>query len=529
MTRYLIITLTFFCFSATESTAQKPRKKDLIPIENLIMAENYPQAIREIQQLQINYPNHAYLQLIEGICLLNTDGRIQDAIPPLLNASKQLGLYSSKNDHAIRANYHLGQAYHLSSQFNKALQRFEQLQKAVPPNRTDIHEQLRQQISYCKNAIELSKHPVHFRITNLGKSINSRYDEHSPVVSGDESLLLFTSNRKRGDQKGTDTAFSPENIYARQWADSQWDFTPGTSQLNTNQYDATCSLSADGQSLIIYRNEGNGDLFLSELNKDQWSSPQKLTKPINSSYEESHASLSLDGNSIVFTSNRPGGYGGMDIYLCQKLPDGSWGPAKRLSDAINTPLNEESPFLSYDGQLLYFASEGHTSMGGYDIFKCEKDSNGNWGQAINIGYPINTPGDDLFYFPTTDGQRVYFASERNEGFGRTDLYIIEFPEDDERSLAVVAGYLFTEEGKPASSAVITINKKENGQLMGTYRPQSDTGKYTLILPTGVSYQMTIDTPDAIRLTKDIEIPYQANYTSRTKAIFLHPMLVKKKY
>ncbi|MBR8535966.1 PD40 domain-containing protein [Carboxylicivirga sediminis] len=524
---FLIIILCAIVVPAIASD-KKPRKKDLVPIENLMQVDNYEKAAAQIKQLQKKHPDNPYLYLINGICLLNIDGRIKEAIHPLQLAKAHYGIYSNKNDNALKANYHLGQAYHLTYKFKEALALFEILQDSVPVNRSNIHAQLKQQINFCKNAIELEKQPVEFRITNLGQAINTEYDEHSPIISGDENLLMFTSNRKGLSKKIKDEALFPEDIYSTKWRDGQWlpSVNAGIS-INTNKYDATCSLSSDGQSLIIYRNEGNGNLYISQQSNNKWSEPQKLPKPINSAYEESHASLSLDGNSIVFTSTRPGGLGGKDIYISHKLPTGDWGKASLLSSAVNTPLNEESPFLSYDGQTLFFASEGHTSMGGYDIFKSEKDSSGNWGKAVNIGYPINTPGDDLFYIPTLDGQRVYFASERNEGYGRSDIYIIEFPETDERSLAVVSGYLFTENGQPSSESVITVTKALSDEEQGIFRPQTNTGKYTMILPTGIEYIMTIETPGMITISKELKLPYRTNYKTRTGATYLEPMVLKK--
>lgn len=527
MIKNLVTITLLICLLSFNTSAQKPRKKDVISIENTIKADDYKQANTLIVKLQKKHPNDPYLNLLKGICMLNLDNT-KEAILPLQMASNYYGLYSAKNDYGIEANFHLGQAYHLNYQFDSALKLFTQLSDTIPQKRTNLHKAINQEIAYCKNAIKLKQNPVDFRITNLGQAINTEFDEHSPVVSGDENLLMFTSNKQGIGKANSEQVLYPEDIYSTIWREGKW--LPSTNMgadINTNGYDATCSLSSDGQTLIIYRNTNKGDLYISHIDNDQWSSPQKLPKPINTAFEESHASLSLDGNTIVFTSDRPGGMGDKDIYMVHKLPDGSWGKISHLDSTINTALNEESPFLSYDGNTLFFASEGHSSMGGYDIFKSEKDEHGNWQKAVNIGYPINTPGDDLFYIPTLDGQRVYFASERAGGYGRADIYIIEFPIDDERSLAVVSGYLFTEDGNPSAKSVISIVSKESNKLIGTYKPQAMTGKYTMILPTGPDYIMTIDTPGMISLSKEIEIPYRANYKTRNTATYIDPIVIKK--
>ncbi|MCU4157230.1 PD40 domain-containing protein [Carboxylicivirga sp. A043] len=493
-----------------------------------MLIDNFKKASELIIQLQKRYPEDPYLQLLQGICYLNIDGKTKDAIKPLTKAKQHYGVYSKRNDNAIEANYHLGLAYHLDHQFEQALKLFEVLKDTIPVKRENIHKQLNQQINYCNNAIALKQNPVDFRITNLGQAINSEFDEHSPIISGNEDLLLFTSNKHGVAKKSKADGLYTEDIYSTQWREGAW--LPSVNAgptINTDGYDATCSLSSDGKTMITYRNHGNGDLYVSELKDDKWSTPEKLPKPINSSYEESHASLSLDGNTIVFTSDRPDGIEGKDIYIAHKLPNDEWGKVLLLNRNVNTELNEESPFLSHDGQTLFFASEGHNSMGGFDIFKSVRDENGQWQQPINIGYPINTPGDDLFYIPTLDGQRVYFASERPGGYGRSDIYIIEFPVTDERTLAVVSGFLFTEDGLPSVNSTITVTNKKSGELIGNYKPQTNSGKYTMIIATGITYEMTISTPGMISISKEINIPYRADYKTRANASYLEPMVLKK--
>lgn len=526
MIRILLVVLMFAVLPVTFAK-NKPKKKDLVPIQKLLNEDNYEDAAKKIELLQRKYPDNAYLHLLEGICLVNIDYRTDDAIRPLTLAKEHYGLYSKRNDYAVEANFHLAQAYHLNSRFEEALSLLNQLADTVPDSRKKLHAQFVEYSNYCKNAIELMKHPVDFRITNLGQAINSEYDEHSPVISGDESLLMFTSNRQGKGLKIDRNNLYPEDIYTSKWREGAWIPSVNSGkEINSVNYDASCYLSSDGKTLILYRNEAAGDLFISHFKDNDWTTPERLQKPISTKYAETHGSLSLDGNTIVFTSDRPGGLGGSDIYLSRKLPDGTWGKAILLSANINTELNEESPFLSYNDSTLYFASEGHTSMGGYDIFKSTLDENGQWTKAENIGYPINTTGDDLFYIPTLDGQRVYFASERSGGFGRSDVYIIEYPERDERSLALVSGFLFTEEGMPSSNSIINITKKDSGQTIGQYKPQAGSGKYTMILATGVEYEMVIETPGKASLTQVFNIPYKANYKSRASATYLDPLIIK---
>lgn len=527
MIKILIITIFSVSILQVCYAKKKPRKKDLIRIENEIGLDNFYQAAEESSTLLKEYPDDPYLNLLYGTCLLNINSRIGESIPPLEFAQKHYNLDSKPNEYAIEANYSLGKAYHLKYRFSEALDIYTHLQGVIPEKRTELREKITREIKINNNAIALKNNPIEFRITNMGQAVNSEYDEHSPVVSGDESLMMFTSNRQgTGVVKGAENLFS-EDIYQTVWREGRW--LPSTNTgtpTNTKGYEATCSIGPDGKTLITYRYNGNGNLYISNNIDGKWNESEKLPKPINSAYDESHGSLSPDGNTLIFTSDRPGGLGGKDIYFCRKLPDGSWGKLINPGEAINTPYDEESPFLSYDGKILYFASEGHTSMGGFDIFKSELNKDNAWNDAQNIGYPVNTTGDDLFYIPTYDGQRVYFASVRPGGYGRSDIYIIEFPETDERSLGVVSGFLYNEDGSPSTLSKITVTKEGTGETVGIYKPQPDNGKYTMILPTGIAYEMSVETSNKTNVLKSFELPVRSDYKTRASATFLDPIIIK---
>ena len=527
MIKILLATLLWIGAYQLCEAQNKPAKKDIVPIQNMMNLDRYKEAADNLTPLIKKHPDYALLDLMYGICLLNMHKRTNDAIIPLEKAKSKYGIYSKRDDYALETNYHLAQAYHLTHQFDKALKVLEELSNAVPLKRESVHAQINQLSANCRHALHFKKNPVDYRITNLGQAINSEYNEHSPVISGDEGLLMFTSNRYRTQQKNSAERLIPEDIYLSKWREGSW--VPALSAdptINSDGYDATCSLSPDGKTLIQYRSHAKGDLYMSNFENQKWTKPQKLPKPINSPYEESHGSLSLDGNTIIFTSDRPDGIGGKDIYISKKLPDGKWGKVILLGEEVNTAFNEESPFLSYDGKTLYFASEGHTSMGGFDIFKSERDSSNNWTKAQNIGYPINTPGDDLFYIPTFDKQRVYFASERPGGYGQSDIYIIEYPVSDDRSLAVVSGFLFTQDGQPSGSSRITVTNLSTGEEEGIYRPQTNSGKYIMILPTGIDYQMTVETAGKTSITQTFKIASRSDYKTQATATFLDPLVIK---
>lgn len=522
--------LIVFVCNLTLSAQSKIKKKQLTDITNDINLEKFEDAAAKLKALIRDYPEKPILNLQMGLCLLNMDFKSDDAIPYLEKAKESYSLEVRKNQRAIEARFYLAQAYHLNHRFEEALAGLVVLKDNISPKQKSLLKQIEREISYNENAIELKQHPVEFRISNLGQAINSEYDEHSPVISADESTLLFTSNRQgTGSLTGFDGMFY-EDIYQTLWREGRW--LPALNigeAVNTRGNDATCSLSADGQTMIIYRNDGvSGDLYYSRLCEEGWGEPQKFPDHINTSYNETHGSFSIDEQTLMFSSDRPGGFGGKDLYMVKKLPDGSWGKVLNLGPTINTAEDEESPFLSADGTTLYFASMGHCSMGGYDIFSSRMlaVNEQKWSEPVNIGYPINTPGDDLFYLPTYDGQRVYFASERPGGYGRSDIWLIEYPVTDERALAVVAGFIFTQDGLPSYESTITLTQKNNGGKVGVYRPHPETGKYVMIVPTGVNFTMTIRTFGKTTVTREFIVSARQDFQSRGNASYLDPVVVQ---
>jgi hypothetical protein len=186
-------------------------------------------------------------------------------------------------------------------------------------------------------------------------------------------------------------------------------------------------LSKDGKILLLSKDDNNeSDIYSSAFDGTIWSHAVKLNKNINSKYWESHAFVSEDGNQLVFASDRPGGFGGLDLYVSRKI-NGEWGPAINIGPEINTPFNEDRPFFTNSGKTLIFSSQGHENMGGYDLFKSELQPNGSWKRPENMGYPLNTPDDNTYFMPTGDAKSgYYFLDKDSEGFGKEDIYRINF-------------------------------------------------------------------------------------------------------
>lgn len=339
--------------------------------------------------------------------------------------------------------FNYAKALHLNHQFEKAITYYKDflsfLNIKYPKKYDDVKVFVVRQIEMCKNGLILLKYPVHhIEIKNMGEKINSKYDDIAPLLDLEEHVLLFTSRRPHNDSTETqrmdlDYEYMEDIYMSVKGDDHQHEWNEPfriDDEVNTKDHDAGVGLSASGCHLFIYRNNntGEGNLYETHINDEgKWSTPEKMPEGINTKYTESHATISADGTRLFFTSNRPG-MGKTDIYFSQKMSNDEnilWTKPILLDSMINTSESEESPFLSYDGNTLYFSSKGHNSMGGYDIFKSEYNPiTKRWSKAENLGYPINTADNDVFFVWTKHGTHAYFSSHHEDSYGEHDLYLM---------------------------------------------------------------------------------------------------------
>ena len=277
------------------------------------------------------------------------------------------------------------------------------------------------------------------------------------------------------------------------------------SNINTPGHEAAISLSYDGLQLFIYKDDDDdGNIYVSNFIDYQWTTPVKLNSNINTKYWETHASLSPDGNTLYFTSNRPGGFGGRDIYKSNKNSKGDWGPAINLGPTINTPYDEESPFIMSDGKTLYFSSEGHESMGGFDIFVSTVSADGFWSTPINVGYPINTTENDVFFVPTSDKKHAYYSSANDQGFGDQDIYMITIVHDKD-DFAVLKGIVTDPQTYKPIEAKVEVSDKSRNEVVANTMSNKTTGEYAITLPTDKDYSVKIQADNYKPYTTDIKI------------------------
>lgn len=350
-------------------------------------------------------------------------------------------VYELDPDYRFDILYNIGLGYHYAEEFEKAIEYYNRYIDKLLANSTYRGndrvslKDVERRIFECENGIEYKNNPGNVKIVNLGPNINSDSYDYAPVLNADETLLVFTSRRKEGNlnEDVFSDNFPYEDIYISRKSGGNW--APAKNigaPVNTKFFDSNLALSADGKTLFIYKDDNGGDIFTSELKPDNtWTAPKPLSDNINSSYNENSVSISPDGKILFFSSDRPGGYGGFDIYMARKDDKGVWGRTQNLGPTINTEYDEQSPFIDYDGKTLYFSSKGHKGMGGYDIYKTEYDSlEKKWTEPINLGYPVNSPDDDVFFVATKDGKRGYYATVRPEGLGFLDIYMLTIPDLD---------------------------------------------------------------------------------------------------
>ena len=337
--------------------------------------------------------------------------------------------------------FQIGRAYHYGFDFDGAIEHYEKYKKKYyakskyrGKDRTRLVT-VDRKLFECKNAKAIISRPTQYSIESIGEEINSPWPDYAPVISEDESVMIFTSRRQE-DNSSSDVDsdnFYFEEIYISRKEGGKWGQAKNIgAPINTTYHDANIALSADGNRLYLYKDTGRGDIYYSDYDGSKWSKPKFLSSRINSSvYAENSISETSSPDVVIYSSDRPGGEGGIDLYYCVTDSKGNWYKSKSLGEAINTKYDEDSPFLDYDGKTLYFSSSGHRGYGGYDVFRSVYDSaKAEWSKPENLGYPVNTPDNELYFHPTKGGRTAYFASVREGGLGFTDIFMVHYHGDN---------------------------------------------------------------------------------------------------
>jgi outer membrane protein OmpA-like peptidoglycan-associated protein/tetratricopeptide (TPR) repeat protein len=492
--RILVICLVAFCSVGNVASQSSEEKKLLKKARKALSEGNYVNAkANYLQLLQMN-PSSADYNFETGLSYYNSEIEREKSLT-YFTAS----LNNSGNDTIAELLYYLGRAHHYVHEFDKAIDYYNRFRKLIDADGAGeiLGRDVNHYIEMCNNGLKFQGDtPQKIEVVNMGNRVNSEYGEYAPIVKKDGTYMLFTA-RKKGSTGGKyyhDNKLF-EDIYISNKQGETWSAPSKldsslnyiSTKINSKYHDAAIAFNEDETKLFIYR---SADIWQSELKDGKWSEPVRMNDNLNSKEHEPSVYISPDEKTLLLTSNRKEGKGGRDIYLSNKLEDGSWGPVTLLGDEINTIYDDDAPFLTRDGLVLYFSSKGHNSMGGYDIFKSYKDEEGKWTAPENLGFPINSAGDDIYYIQNIEGTSAFYASNKANGYGDMDLYEVSLecksiPNTEIRGL-VVAG-----ENQLPVGAVIKVYDKESGDEMGTYNVDRNTGLYMMVLPPEKTYNLEI--------------------------------------
>ncbi|MES2837608.1 MAG: OmpA family protein [Bacteroidota bacterium] len=489
-------------FSVNAQVAKTPKKFQLDYVvspeeaalysdaEYYFQEKEYATALPMFINLDRNFPGEVLYTFRVGICYLNRSGE----------ETKSLEFF--ERVYARKPNmkglfFYMGKSYQYSFLWDKALEFFE---KYITENPKDKNvDEAKQAIINCKNAKEVFKNTVNVDVKSLGKNVNTIYAEYSQVITPDGKTIFYSH---RGDSTvigNYDEKMVPlplfdfyEEVYQSNFENGEWALPKKVgAPFNSGENHAALSPSADESAIFVYKNvldESKSDIYQTAYKNGKWDE-LKLVDKINSKAFEGSATMTKDGNTIFFSSDRAGGIGKRDLYRIDKDASGKWSEPVNLGPEINTELNEEAPYVSPDGNILYFSSEGHSSIGGYDVFKSSITGK-QIAKPINLGFPINSINSDIYLVLTADGKHAYYSSARPGALGMYDLFTFDTENMDKKASLLTVNGTVTTEQKPLEARVRVYNG--NNDLLGTYGSNTFDGKYAFTLLTGYKYKFVYE-------------------------------------
>lgn len=497
-----ILFLIFGCLNYITAQIEPEYREAFIEGESYFLFEEYADALVYYQLLNEVYPDNDNINYKTGVCLLNDPYRKEEAIifleKAVLNINPKCKDDSYKETTAPpEAYFYLGDAYRINNQLEKAIETYEKFKK-IGDSETYDFDLVDDQITACTNALELMKKPLDMNITNVGDRINSNYSDINPVVSGDQSRMVYIQK-----QAFYDALFFSEK------KNGVWSYPRNIMfELAVDEDAYPTGLSYDGTVMLIYRSDNFiGDIYTSRYVNNQWTPLVKLNEYINTKYWESHACFTRDGKTLYFTSNRKGSYGGLDIYYSRMDENKKdWGPPVNLGRTINTKYNEETPFITLDGRTLFFSSYGHYNTGGYDVYYSTLLEDNKWSAPVNIGYPVNTTDDDIFFQPLQDMHHAYFPRFRDDGLGRRDIYLVEIFSDAHPRKFMINGIAGIQNLKILTTPVhVSLVEKSGGDTLTTTRADSSSGRFSIEAVKG-SYDLVIRGDEIQPVIRSLTIP-----------------------
>jgi len=522
----------------------------------------YKQAIEEYLIAQDFNPKSAHVNYRIGICYLKATEKFK-ALQYFENAFKL-----NPNKHP-KIHYYLGRGHHLKEDWDKATKYYEVYKKRINA-KEDLEEYMKvnKRIFECQSGKKLVEEPVRVWIDNMGKQINTEYPEYGMILTADASEIFFTSRRPSttGGEKDPFIDEYFEDVYtSNRYTTKSWSPSVNVGEpINTKGHDAAVALSPDGSKMIVYIDDkGDGNLYESDREGDTWSKPKKFSDAICSDYHEASAWYTPDGKQLYFISERPlvkrGEPKDRDIYVATwNEDDEEWGNVERLPETINSKYNEDGIFVHPDGKTIYFSSKGHNSMGGYDVFKAVKQEDGTWTKPQNMGYPINTPDDDVFFVVAANGRDAYMTSFREDGEGEKDLYKVtllgekkepilngedmllanaEAPmraaviepevEVSGSQLMILKGIVRDDETKEPLEAEIELVDNDLNEVVASFQSDGESGRYLVSLPGGKNYGIAVKAEGYLFHSENFDVQQDASYKEVEKIIDLKKVDVGK--
>lgn len=476
--------LIFFLTAASALAQSSSEKRDLFAqAQSHYLYGEYELANPLYLTLSSFEPDNCNILFKIGDCYLNIRDEKSKAIEFLEKAVKNAS-YDANPDQVrekrapLDAYFSLARAYMINNDLEKALSTLQLFQKLAGENQKkggfENIEFIDQQIMACKYAMKLQENPIEIDSLKLPEDFCLGSINENPVVSFDGSTIAYTERR------GISNA-----IFYSKKEQGKWQ-TPVeiTFELKAGEDCSTSALNSDGTLMLLYKEDNaDGNIYSSKFTDGVWSPITRLNRNINTKFYESHASISHDGKKLYFTSNREGGYGGLDIYVSELDEAGEWGVPKNLGTAINTPFNEDTPFITRNDSVLYFSSEGHESIGGFDIFSSRRINNG-WKNPQNIGYPLSTADDDIFFFPVEDGRYAYYSMKTD--YKKWDIYFLGIGVKAVEQNYEISGNIIIPDSTVLfdDNFLIMLTSKESGDTLDIGIPNKYSGIYNFNVRPG---------------------------------------------
>ncbi len=540
--RILIFSTICFAFSIQSVLAQEQDKEQSKAYmeQAQLMIDAGSIALEEIRDVMVQAAEfdttNIEANFEAGHLFLETIGQ-ELAVKYFLRVRRQ------KPDYKYDLDYWIGRSYHYGMNFDKAIQfytNYKNKAKGTIPSGATPADEADRRVAECQNGKEFVAAPMNYSIINMGKEINSEYEDYAPVVNGDETVLVFTTRRREGNMN--ENVFSDnkpwEDIFISTKEGGKW--APAKNigaPVTTLNHESTASLSRDGNTLLIYKDDNGGDIYVTTRKPDGTWNPPEPMEGVNSSYSEASASLSTDGTTLYFSSDRPNGLGGIDIYVATKDNRGQWSRVRNLGPGINTAFDEEGPFIDFEGKTLYFSSKGRKGMGGYDIFKATltDPKNNKWSEPENLGYPINTPGNDIYFVGSKDGKRGYYSSVREDGRGYADIYRVDTPDAAKKETIPVklALKVFDASTKQAMDAKVSLTSVKDNTVVNMTSTRAGSYDFAITAEEAKDYKLVVEKDGYVTQTEIINLAAasdKANNVARSielkKATTEPPAVVK---